>query len=178
MIRLVLIFCFCTVYLQAHPPWGIVLDSHRNIYFADIFHEGRGAVWKLDADGHLERLLGDFHVHNVCLDRDQYVVAAHGEGSHTLVRYRSHEQLDTLFQSEHHADFNGGNCTYSKQGNIYFQADHFVWMIDSSGQKRKYHPHRLEWAQTIYVDENENVYVPDIGIGRGHLYRLPPDGTC
>ena len=36
--------------LMAHPSWGIVVDSEENIYFADIFHNGRGSIWKLRKD--------------------------------------------------------------------------------------------------------------------------------
>ena len=162
--------------ISAHPSWGIVVDKNKNIYFADISHNERGSVWKLHNDGKLELLLSDFHAHNVNLDAEGNLITAHSEGDHTLVRISPENDLDTLYQKSNWDEFFGGNCTYSKKGNIYFVINHFVWKIDSSGNLTKHSPHRFEWTQTIYVDDEENVYVPEIGDCSGFLYKIHPDG--
>ena len=179
MLRLCCLFVisfFAFLQLVAHPAWGIVVDENRNIYFADIAHHQRGAVWKLTAEGELKLLLRNFHAHNVSLDKEGRLVTSHGENTQRLIRINLDGSLDTLFQSTNFQDFNGGNSTYSLQGNIFFQIDHYVWKIDADGQKTKHHPQYLKWNQTIYVDQEETIYVVDIGIGNGVIYQLYPDG--
>ncbi|MEO1052472.1 MAG: hypothetical protein AAFX87_17705 [Bacteroidota bacterium] len=170
------LLCLISIASYAHPPWGIAVDQSGNVYFADITHNGMGSVWKLTQKGKLELLLKDFHAHNVNLDQKGRLVTAHGENNHTMVRLSDNGKLDTLFHTLDLKAFFGGNCTYSKQGNIYFKMDHHVWQIDASGKKHKFNPKRLEWSQTIYVDDQERVYVPEIGGGRADLYRLTADG--
>ena len=164
--------------LCAHPAWGIVVDEERNIYFADIIHNGRGSVWKFSNEGKLELLLSNFHSHNVNLDAQGRLVTAHGEDNHTMVRLDNKEGLDTLYHTLNWDNFFGGNCTYSKNGNIYFVINHFVWKIDRQGILSKHSDHRLEWTQTIYVDEEENIYVPEIGECSGCLHKIYPDGKA
>ncbi len=170
------IFFIAAQQLNAHPAWGIAVDKKRNIYFADIAHNERGSVWKLSNEGKLELLLADFHAHNVSLDADDNLVTAHGEGDHTLVRIGKDSNLDTLYRKLNWDEFFGGNCTYSKNGNIYFVINHYVWKIDPQGILSKHNERRLEWTQTIYVDDDENVYIPEIGECSGYLYKFYPDG--
>ena len=115
--------------LSAHPSWGIVVDHERNIYFADITHNGRGSVWKLNHSEKLELLLSDFHAHNVNLDKNGNLVTAHGEGDHTMIRMTNGQLLDTLYQKFNWDEFFGGNCAYSKSGNIYFVINHYIWKL-------------------------------------------------
>lgn len=160
----------------AHPSWGIVVDNERNIYFADIAHNDMESVWKLSNDGKLELLLSNFHAHNVNLDKQGNLVTAHGEGDHTMVRINQNLKLDTLCQKFDWDEFFGGNCTYSKSGNIYFVINHYVWKIDPQGILTKHNDQRLEWTQTIYADDEENIYVPEIGECDGKLYKFHADG--
>ncbi|WP_424962486.1 hypothetical protein [Ekhidna sp.] len=159
--------------LSAHPAYGIVVDKYRNIYFADIHHNGRGSIWKLHSYGKLELLLEDFHAHNVAIDDEGNIYTAHGEGNHIMVRI-SRNGIDTLHQSWDHHDFFGGNCTYSK-GVIYFGNNHYIWQI-KDGEKRKFSSHYLEWNQSIYADPDGVIYVTDKATKGGSIVRIDQNG--
>ena len=164
--------------LHAHPAWGIVIDDEENIYFADIFHNGRGSVWKLYKDGKLELLLSDFHAHNVSLDTEGNLVTAHGEGHHTMVRMLGNKVSDTLYTSRSFEEFNGGNCTYALNGDIIFGISNHLWRIDNNGVKSKLSEFRFEWNQTVYSDTEGNYYAPDIGRDNGAVIKIDPDGNA
>jgi len=38
-----LLFVFCAGNIYAHPAWGIVVDSQKQVYFTDL-----ESVWKID----------------------------------------------------------------------------------------------------------------------------------
>lgn len=170
-----LISVFIIHSLSAHPAYGIVVDKHRNIYFADIHHNGRGSVWKLHNTGKLELLLSDFHAHNMAIDDEGNIYTAHGEGDHTMVRI-SKNSIDTLHRSWDHRDFFGGNCTYSK-GAIYFSASHYIWQI-RDGKKRKFNDHYLEWNQSIYADPDGVIYATDKATNGGSIIKMDQEGNC
>jgi hypothetical protein len=163
--------------LIAHPAWGLVIDAEENIYFADIFHNGRGSIWKLHKNGKLELLLSDFHSHNVSLDTNGALVAAHGEGHNTLVRVVGNTVTDTLYTSGNYEDFNGGNCTYTKNGDIIFGISNYFWKITPDGKKSKLSNFKLEWNQTVFSDESGNVYAPDIGRDNGAVIKIDVNGN-
>jgi len=173
--------CFFTLMIvgfsYAHPSWGMVVDKHRNIYFADIGHNGKGSVWLYTNKGELKLLLRDFHAHNVSLDRDGNVVTAHGEGDHTMVRRYPDGSLDTLYSTSDFHEFFGGKCTYSPDGEIIFGIDHYLWKI-KDGKKQKLSEHYFEWSQVVYVDEEGIIYAPDIGVDNGILVRVDTKGNA
>lgn len=173
-----LIFILFPLLPSAHPAWGILVDKNRNVYFADIVHNGRGSVWKLSSNGELELLLSDFHAHNVNLDSKGYLVTAHGEGNHTMVRLLPHGKIDTLITTQDIYAFFGGNCTYSPSGEILFSIDNYIWIIDKEGKKRKASEHKFTWTQTICADEDGSIYAPDIGVGNGSLVKIDPNGKA
>ena len=163
--------------LPAHPPWGIQVDSKGNIYFPDIMHNGRGTLWKFTPDGKLIPLLKDFHAHNVNLDRNENPVSAHGEDNHTMVRIYPDGKLDTLFHTHDLNEFFGGNAAYSPDIGILFSLRHKLWVIDDQGIKRPYSDQSLEWSQAILPAPDGSVYRPEIGFGKGKVYRMGPDGS-
>lgn len=179
MNRSILIITFAlllTVPLKAHPAWGIAVDKDKNVYFADIFHNG-GTVWKLTDKGQLIALLKNFHAHNVSLDKDGNLYSAHGEGTHRLVKILlDGKTSETLISEKDETKFFGGNATFSKNGNVYFGIGKYIWKYKKDGEPVKFNPHKLEWNQTVFVDENEDIYVPDIGVGNGTIFKLSADG--
>lgn len=174
---IIIMFVFGGEAVHAHPAWGIVIDEEENIYFADIFHNGRGSIWKLHKTGELELLLSDFHSHNVSLDTDGFLVTAHGEGHHTLVRLLGNKVTDTLYTSPSFEEFNGGNCTYTIEGDIIFSASNYLWCIDKNGVKSKLSDFRFEWNQTVFSDSKGNVYAPDIGRDNGAVIKIDEHGN-
>ena len=172
-------FIFMSLTSIAHPSWGIVVDKNKNIYFADIAHNGRGSVWKLTKEGKLELLFKDFHAHNVNLDNNGNLITAHGEmDEHTMIRLHANGFIDTLFHANDYRIFNGGNCTYTPKGEIIFSANHYLWRLNEQGVKEKISKHYFEWNQTIYVDEDGNYYAPDIGDGKGKLVKIDTNGIA
>ncbi|MBT8263212.1 MAG: hypothetical protein KJO05_10345 [Bacteroidia bacterium] len=174
---LIIFFITGSMTLNAHPAWGIVIDAEANIYFADIFHNGRGSVWKLHKNGTLELLLKDFHSHNVSLDHDGNLVTAHGEQHHTMVRLLGNKVSDTIYTSENFEEFNGGNCTYTIDGDIIFGISNYLWRIDKDGTKSKLSDFRFEWNQTIFSDGEGNYYAPDIGRDNGAVIKIDKLGN-
>lgn len=178
--RLIIVISFAlllTVSLKAHPAWGIAVDKDKNVYFADISHNGRGTIWKLTNYGKLIALLKDFHSHSVSFDKNGNLYAAHGEGEHRLVKILPDgETFETLINETDITKFYGGNTTVSKNGNVYYGTDNYIWKYRKDGEATKFNPHKLEWNQTVFVDENEDIYVPDIGVGNGTIFKLSADG--
>ena len=176
-ILLLLTFSISLSDTLAHPSWGIVVDKQRNIYFTDISHNGRGSVWKLTREGKLELLLSDFHAHNVSLASDGSLITAHGEENHTMVRIHPDGRKDTLYTTRDYTEFNGGSATWSPKGEILFGAKKFIWRIVNA-KKEKVSEHQFEWNQSVYVDEEGNIYGPDIGRDQGCLVKISPDGLA
>ncbi|MCW5521036.1 hypothetical protein J1N09_14395 [Aureitalea sp. L0-47] len=162
----------------AHPAWGIAVDEQGNIYFTDIFHNERGSLWKLHFNGTLELLLSDFHAHNVSLDVDGNPVSAHGEEHHTMVRLKGSVVSDTLYSTTDIEEFFGGNCTYTKAGDILFGINKKIWRIDTEGNLSAISNHRFEWNQGLFSDTDGNVYAPDIGRDNGAVIKIDTSGQA
>ncbi len=165
-------------HVYSHPSWGIRVDEVGNIYFPDIAHNQRGSLWKLTPAGKLTLVAGDFHAHNVSLDNEGNPVSAHGEENHTMIRFLPGGKKDTLFHGLDYKQFFGGNATFWPGGEIIFGTQHYIWLINSAGKRKKFNDHRLEWSQTVYADESGEVYVPEIGYGEGKVYRLTRKGEA
>jgi hypothetical protein len=56
----------------AHPGWGIVRDSHGNIYYTDL-----AQVWKVAPDGTRTIAVPDVHTHELYLDADDNLYGEH-----------------------------------------------------------------------------------------------------
>lgn len=179
MIKLIgIIFCLvCCIPSIAHPSWGLSMDQERNLYIPDIARNGRGTLWKLTPERQLIPLMKNFHCHNVNVLPNGDLYAAHGEGNHTLIRW-SNEDIDTIVHETNFDLFFGGNCVVSPNGNIYYSINHYIWQKFPDGRIEKANDQYLEWNQAIYVDEDECIYIPDIGIEEGVLYRLSPGGNA
>ncbi|MEZ4892511.1 MAG: hypothetical protein R3A50_13850 [Saprospiraceae bacterium] len=163
---------------QAHPAWGIAIDKDRNIFFADIMHNGRGTVWKLTSEGELVKIFGDFHAHNVSIDAEGNLITAHGEDHHTLLRVSKDGAIDTLFHTLDFHEFFGGNCSYTPRGEIIFGIDKYIWRINAQGKKVKVGDYAIEWNQSVFGDEEGNYYGPNIGTGKSQLIKIDANGKA
>lgn len=168
---------FCEI-THAHPSYGIVVDKFKNIYFADLEHNGDGTVWKLSKDGELTAIFKDFHCHNIMLDKDHNLMAEvvvqsgkERDGKDFqgyIIRYNRNGSIDTLnYQSGYRA----------MSGNTFFEEDGYIWKIDTKGVKSKHSNHKFEWVQSIYVDNDDTAYLPDKGKGNGILIKLDKNGN-
>lgn len=176
---LIFLLAFVKSSVEAHPSWGIVVDKDRNIYFADLMHNGRGSVWKLTSKGKLELIFQDFHAHNVSLDKNYNLVTADGEmDRHIMVRFNQDASIDTLIHANDYKVFNGGCCTYTQKDEIVFSAEHYLWRLDENGERKKISDHYFEWNQTVYADENGYYFAPDIGDGKGKLIQIDSNGVA
>jgi len=171
------ILLILSISLLSHPPYGIAMDETGNLYFADILHNDRGTLWRLDKDKKLTAVLKDFHAHNINVDRKGNIYSAHGEDTHTLIRISPNGTIDTLIETEDINAFYGGSCTVSPRGKIYFGIDKKIWLWTQEGRKA-INQIDLKWNQGFYVDEEETIYATDIGRGKGgSLVEIKPDGT-
>ena len=63
---LITVLVFLTCEVQAHPPWGIVVDQQGQVYFSDL-----ETIWKIDAQGKLTVFragVSGKHTHELTLD--------------------------------------------------------------------------------------------------------------
>ncbi len=178
MRRLALIyFCLLTLGLsvKAHPAYGIVVDKTRNIYFADLGHHGDGTVWKLSNDGKLTALFKDFHCHYIMLDKDQNLLAELvkqvGENDYKgyVLRYTKNGVIDTIKYTDGFVSLKGNMYKYESKG--------YLYKTDVKGIVSKHSQRKLEWVQSIYVDDEESVYLPDKGVGNGILLKIEENGN-
>lgn len=165
------------VCLHAHPPWGMVVDNKRNIYFPDILRNG-GTIWKLSHDKKLISLAEGVHSHNVVLDNDGHPIFAHGENNHTMMRLMDNGTLDTLFHTLNLDEFFGGNCTWSERHGIIYglKKNKTLNCIREDGSRHSLSNHEFEWNQVIYSDPEGIIYAPDIAVGNGSLFKIDLQG--
>lgn len=161
--------------LFGHPSWGIVVRDDGSIYFADLFHEGRGAVWKLSTDGKLSLILCDFHAHQVLLGHDDFVYAAHGEENQVLVRININDQIDTILEVDDYREFSGGNWTRSTTGAIAFGAKNGIWILEDNYELIPFNENCFKWNQNIIEADSISFYATEIGDSSGKILRVFPD---
>ena len=166
---------------MGHPSWGLVVDQDRNIYFADLAHNGMGSVWKLTNRGDLELLLSDFHAHNVSLDRDGSIITAHGEGSHTLVRIQQNGKIDTLYHTLDYKEFFGGNCAWSAKDAkvVYGLREHeYIRELGLDGNQKNVGDYKFKWNQSVYVSPEGTIYATEIGRDNGCIVKIDTLGKA
>jgi hypothetical protein len=64
-------FAVFVVHIYAHPAWGIVIDSQKQIYFSDL-----ETVWKIDALGKLSIFregVSGRHIHDLSIDAEDNI---------------------------------------------------------------------------------------------------------
>jgi len=77
---------------RAHVGWGIVLDQHRQIYFADVL--SAGTVWKIDMQGRLAPFVIGKHSHGLAIDEANNIyVLEHSLVTTGIVNYHDHAIL-------------------------------------------------------------------------------------
>ena len=85
-------------------------------------------------------------------------------------------KAERILSSTDETKYFGGNSTVSKDGTIFFGIRKYIWMYTKKGPV-KFSDQRLEWNQAMYIDEDGSIYVPDIGVGNGTVFRLHKDGS-
>lgn len=172
-------FLMVTQSINAHPSWGIVVDKDKNIYFADIAHNGMGSVWKLTNKGALILLLENFHAHNVSLDKEGNIITAHGENPYTLVKIKQNGSIDTLYHTEDYKDFFGGNCAWSASTGkiVYGLREHkYLRALDLNGNQKDIGDYQFIWNQTVYVSPEGTIYATEIGRDNGCIVKIDSNG--
>ena len=61
--------------VDAHPPWGIVVDPQGRVVFADIDHGNH--IWRIDGTGKLTSLIEGRHSHDLHLAPDGTLFSRH-----------------------------------------------------------------------------------------------------
>ncbi|MCB0661648.1 MAG: hypothetical protein KDC24_02820 [Saprospiraceae bacterium] len=172
-----LAFLFSSQSLFAvHPPWGIATDIEGNIYFPDLTHHSRGALWKIDKKGKLILLEEDFHAHNVVTDKFGNVYSSHGEADQYFIRFSPKGKKDTLVHKDNFNDFFGGNCTITKDGKIVFGIENKIWTLDNQGNRVPYTDFEFSWNQALFADEEGNLFATDIKRHNGSIVKIPKNG--
>ena len=162
--------------LSAHPSYGIRVGEDGTVYFADVMHLGRGALWALRPDGRLDTLMRDFHAHSLAFDENGLLYAAHGEEPHLLISFLPLGEDDTLIATDDEERFFGGNWAMSPSGEVYFGINNRVWRYSDSISEPVTDLH-LEWTQSLFVDTKGRIYATEIGSYNGELWRIDPEDS-
>ena len=160
----------------AHPSYGILVGEDGTVYFADVMHLGRGALWALQSDGRLDTLERDFHAHGLAIDENGLLYAAHGEDTHLLITYLPLGERDTLIRTDDEERFFGGNWAMSPSGEVYYGIENRVWRYTDSISEPVTDLH-LEWNQSLFVDSRGRIYATEIGNANGDLWRIDLEDT-
>ena len=165
-----------SVKTQAHPSYGLEVDSRGNFYFADISKHGRGAVWRWNIHSNrLTLLLSDFHAHNVQLDSLGRLMVANGEDRHYMLRQTGTDRWDTLVDRRNHLDFFGGNCIYLQDGIIVFNRKSQLWQVWKDQPAQPYCDYTFGWSQALYTNGTA-IWATDNELPGGGVIRI--DAEC
>jgi hypothetical protein len=166
--------------LTAHPSWGIAVADNGDIYFADVLHGGTGTIWKIDADGHVEKILTDFHAHYLQLDKvgnlwvaeDRWIEGVvEDEGEQTLLKISPDGKQETIIFTKDRDDFFGGAFAVGHDEAVYFALHKKIWKRPFTGKTSLEIDHEFERIVTLYFDKESSLWVADKGHKNGTLYK-------
>ena len=158
---------------QARPSYGIAVGADGTVYFTDVLHLGRGTIWALRPNGHLDTLARDFHAHSLSLDENGILYAATGDDEHMLVTFLPNGLRDTVISTDNEEEFYGTNATISPSGEIFFGVNNHIWKCTDT-VCQKVVELRLEWNPSLYVDGRGFVYATEVGSFNGELWKIDP----
>lgn len=169
---------------MGHPAWGIAVNSKGEIFFTDILHNGSGTVWKMSADGQLEKILVDFHAHDLQLDEYENLWVAEnrwiqgvveGEGEHTLLKISPDGKKDTILFTRDRDDFTGGTFAILSENEVLFTLNNKVCKKMVNGGVSEYIDFTFQRIVTLFIDDDKNLWITDKGYKQGTIYRYSPD---
>jgi hypothetical protein len=174
--------------LNAHPSWGLVVDSKGLIYFVDVLHNN-GTLWCFDPDERKLKALirGNFHAHSLQIDAaDNLYIGTQlwiegeimGDGQNYLFRYNiPTQQLDTLVYSEDYDRFFGGNVLVDASGScVFYPHKNELRVHDiAHGSTKPALDHQFDRFSTMRSDKNGNIWISDSFADDGSIYSWHPD---
>jgi hypothetical protein len=159
-----------------NPPWGIAADIEGNLFFPDLQHEGKGALWKLDKNGKLSLVASDFKATNVVTDKFGNIYSSHGEKEQYFIKFKPSGKQDTLVHKKNAHDFFGRNCTITKDGKIVFGMENRLWTLDEFGNKIQLSDYQFSQNKVIFSDKDGAVFATDIKKGNGSIIKIDAKG--
>ncbi|MEZ4981151.1 MAG: hypothetical protein R2769_06095 [Saprospiraceae bacterium] len=159
-----------------NPPWGIAADIEGNLFFPDLQHEGKGALWKLDKHGKLSLIASDFKATNVVTDKFGNIYSSHGEDEQYFIKFKPSGKQDTLVHKRDAHEFFGRNCTITKDGKIVFGMENRLWTLDDFGNKVPLSDYHFSQNKVIFSDKDGSVFATDIKKGNGSIIKIDSKG--
>ena len=169
--------------LQAHPSWGIAVNSQGELYVADILHGGLGCIWRISPSGQPSMLIKDFHCHALQEAPDGYIYAA-GSWEDKGIEWQAVVQIapggkwNELFRVKKWEEFFAGSFGVDAKGNFYFAFNKKVWQRSPDGQLRSCSDHRFNWINNLIASPEGEIYVVDKDDKGGTLYCIGQDGEA
>ncbi len=168
---------------NAHPSWGMVVDSKGLIYFVDVLHHN-GTLWRFDPDSRDLRALikGNFHAHSLQIDdADNLYIGTQlwidgeimGDGQNCLIRYQTKNgHIDTLLYSEDYDVFFGGNVLYDNQeSKVYYPHENKLRVRNlKSRETRLALDHQFERLCTTTYGPQGELWISDAYANEGSIY--------
>jgi hypothetical protein len=159
----------------AHPGWGIVQDSHGNIYYTDL-----AQVWKVAPDGTRTIAVPDVHTHELYLDAQDNLYGEHlwyeGEASdrwgHRVWRLAPDGTIRDVVPAT--IGFRTWlSFVRDRAGNMYWNDNGLVRRHAPGGGDAVVSPRRFTDIRSMTVSPAGDVYLID----QGALIRVGADGA-
>ena len=169
---------------EAHPSWGLVVDSKGVVYFVDVLHHN-GTLWKYNPQSKILKALvqGDFHAHTLQIDENDILFIGvqlwkegeiMGDGHNYLFRYNTkNDKLDTLIFSTSYKRYFGGNVVYNQaKGEVYFPHEKKLHVHHMCTNKSKVlMDHTFQRFSSFTYDKNRSLWIADSYAQKGSLYK-------
>jgi hypothetical protein len=179
---------------QAHPAWGIVIDSEGRVVFSDV---GSNAIWRVERDGRLTAVARSVHSHDLWLDgegrlrgRHDYWVAGENRFDGYFFRIAANGTLTRLESSapqepapgEHPGSFTDGDgVTYRPDTDT-----RAVWRVTPGGERQRVYTSPRFWIPVGVVVSKGVLFVLEarpnglpqlLGLWEDpRVMRVPPGG--
>lgn len=182
---LTLSFILSITFLNAHPSWGIVVNSSGEIFFSDVLHGGEGTIWKIDKKGRLNPIMKEYHAHPLHIDKNDVLWASanryitgliEGDGEHVLTKIHPNGKKEELIRTRTIQDYAGGNTTVTIDGEPVFEYQKQLYKRTKNGVVELLVDHTFDRLVTLYTAKDGSIYATDSRYQGGSIYRIDPNG--
>lgn len=171
--------------LNAHPSWGIVVNSSGEIFFSDVLHGGEGTIWKIDKKERLTPIMKEYHAHPLHIDKNDVLWASanryitgliEGDGEHVLTKIYPNGKKEELIRTRTIQDYAGGNTTVTLDGEPVFEYLKQLYKRTKNGKVELLVDHIFDRLVTLYTAKDGSIYVTDSRHQGGSIYRIASTG--
>lgn len=164
-IALGILVCLHPFTLQAHPGWGIQINSKDEILFTDVNHL---TIWKLAPDGKLSALVTDSWTHSIQLDAKGNLYYGREEYRGDVGPYNSFRVLtaegiekEIIAPVLNKEWYFGDNAVMGPKGIVYFLSRSGIMKRDRDGQMTLLAEKRNDAMATLILGPADTLFVTE-----------------